>query len=269
MSGQIEMDLKRKNKNNDYEIYLFTVYYNNKIFSDIIKEHIHLNNIKKVIVFGLNDTELEDNDLIEVVDTKLGDINDITYNYIFDYMFKNYQNKICVLCRSDVYLINQNSLEFLPFYLKNNLCLCISSLNIDKDGNVSKDQNKMKSFYSLNQDCWILKPNCSINFNELEKFKFNLEKNELKLNYILNNNYKLLNDTENFKIICKIHKDNENLRKENENFDSKDTLVLPETLLMNKVSLDNLVKFLDMENMELYDLKTELLKKVIIKKGFL
>ena len=85
----------------------------------------------------------------------------------------------------------------------------------------------------------------------------------------MGNNYKLLNDTENFKIICKIHEDNEKLRKENENFDSKDTLVLPETLLMNKVSLDNLVKFLDMENMELYDLKTELLKKVIIKKGFL
>jgi hypothetical protein len=269
MVEQIEIDLKRKNKNNDYEIYLFTVYYDNEIFSDIIKEHTHLNNIKKIIIFGLNDTEVEDNDLIEVIDTGLDNINDITYNYIFDYMFKNYQNKICVLCRSDVYLINQNSLEFLPFHLKNNLCLCISSLNIDENGNVSKDQEKMKSFYSLNQDCWILKPNCSINFDDNNMIKFNLGKNELKLNYILNNNYKLLNDTENFKVICKIHKDNENLRKKNENFDSKNTLVLPETLLMNKVGLDNLVKFLNMNNMELYDLKTELLKKVIIKKGFL
>ena len=106
MVEQIEIDLKRKNKNNDYEIYLFTVYYDNKIFSDIIKEHTHLNNIKKIIIFGLNDTEVEDNDLIEVIDTGLDNINDITYNYIFDYMFKNYQNKICVLCRSDVYLIN-------------------------------------------------------------------------------------------------------------------------------------------------------------------
>lgn len=269
MTENIEIGLKRKDKNSNYEIYLFTVYYNNEIFSDIIKEHLHLNNVKKIIVFGTEDTKLEDNDLIEIVDTKLDNINDITYNYIFDYIFKNYQEKICILCRSDVYLINQNSLEFLPFHLKNNMCLCISSLNIDDNGNVSKDQNKMKSFYSLSQDCWILKPNCLINFNELENYKFNLEKNELKLNNILKNNYKLLNDTENFKIICKLHKDNKNLREENENFDGKDIKVLPETLLMNKVSLDNLVKFLDMENMELYNLKTELLKKVIIKKGFL
>ena len=273
-SDNIEINLNRKKKNS-YEIYLFTVMHTSQLYLEAMKYNMQLNNVKKVIIFAPSYAmnKLDDNNKMEIIDTGLVDINEITYNYIFDYIMKHYEGKVCILMRSDVYLENQNSLELLPFYLKNNVFLCISALSVNEDGQVSKDEDKMKTFYSMNQDCWIFIPNESnaIDFSSEKQVKFNVSRNEIVINKILDKKYNLINDTDNFRVM-KIVPKGENidkLRMEGEVDTSGGIKLLPETTVANKVNIENLIKFLELDEFELYKLKAELLEKVLIKRKHL
>jgi len=264
----IEYNLNRKNRNT-YEIYLFTVMYTKPVFLEVMKLNLGLHNVKQITIFGTPGLSLQDNEKINVVDVGLSDMSEITYNYMFDYIHKNYKGKVCILLRPDVYLENQTNLEFLPFYLKNKVFLCISAVLVDEDGNMSKEEDKMKSFYSMNQDCWIFRPSEDLDFMGVDKIKFNVSRNEVRINKILDVWYNLINDTDNFKILKKGHEGDCVLRVESDIDTSGGIKLLPETMVMNKVNIENLIKYLELDDFDLYNLKTELLKKVLVKKGII
>ena len=269
--NNIEINLNRKKKNS-YEIYLFTVTHTNQLYVNAMRHNMQLNNVKKVIIFAPSDAmdKLNNNNKMEIVDTGLSDIGEITYNYIFDYMTKHYEGKVCILMRSDIYLENQNSLELLPFYLKNNVFLCISALSVNEDGQISKDEDKMKTFYSMNQDCWIFIPLSSdaIDFSIEKQVKFNVSRNEIVINKILDKKYNLINDTDNFKVMKIVPKGEhvDKLRIEGEVDTSNGIKLLPETTVANKVNIEDLIRFLELDEFELYKLKADLLEKVLIKR---
>jgi hypothetical protein len=271
MNNDIEYNIFQKNKNN-YKIYLFTVMYDNPIFFEIIEKNLCLNNIEEIIIFS-NSLKLDnnfENDKIHIIKMEYNE-NEITYNMIFDYILNNYKNKTCILLRSDTYIENQVNLEFLPCYLQNNVFLCISSISIDDNGNMLKDDNKMKTFYSMNQDCWIFQPNENYDLDLLNKnpIKFNISRNEIFINKFLDKKYNLINDTENFKIMKKLHDDTNTLRIETKLNITDDIKLLPETTIVNKVNLENLIRYLELDEFDLYNLKSDLLKKVLIKNNFL
>ena len=275
LNENIEINLNRKKKNS-YEIYLFTVMYTNKVYLEAMRKNMQLNNVKKIIIFTPTEDmdKLECNDKMEIVNSGFNDISEITYNYMFDYIMKHYKNKVCILMRSDVYLENQNSLELLPFHLKNNVFLCISALSINEDGQVSKDEDKMKTFYSMNQDCWIFMPsdtNTGIDFSAEKQVKFNVSKNEIVINKILEKKYNLINDTDNFRVMKIVPKGEyiDKLRLEGEVDISCGIKLLPETMVANKVNIENMIRFLELDGFELYKLKADLLERVLAKRKLL
>ena len=260
MNNNIELNLSRKDKPN-YEIFLFTVFYNNQVFTETVNRNLKLKNLNSINIFvkrGL--VSNFENDKINFIEH---DLEEITYNFIFNYIFRNYRDKHCIVLRPDIFIENQVNLELLPFYLKNDVFLCISSVLVNNDGRMSKDGTRVKSFYSMSQDCWIFIPRYDIDVRE--NIPFNEEFNEIILNKCLSKRYKLVNDTNNFRVLCRIHDGGKDLRRINTRMDKfKNGFVsLPETMLINRVSVDTLISHLNMSDQDVYDLKCKLLHDIL------
>ena len=129
---------------------------------------------------------------------------------------------------------------------------------------VWKDPTKLKLFYSTSQDAWIFKTPIKLDFDKLPQIEFNVLQNELIFNYFINENNKLLNDTNSFKIL-KCHNDKLDLnylnKKTEENINTKK--YLPENLLFNKIPLTQFVQILKMSKEEIYKLKCQLFENKI------
>jgi hypothetical protein len=259
---EINFELKRnvKDKKN-INLFLFTVYYENNIFDEVLNRNLKLDRLEKLIIFVPTGFEKKYEDekieLLEIDD--LEDINEITYYDIFNEIYKKYKGKNCIVCRSDIFLLNNRNLEFLNVYLEKNNFLCLSSIlyNPEND-NLSKNTQLMRSFYSTSQDCWIFNFGKEIDLSCLKEILFNINGNETEFNYYLSKYYDLLNDTETFKILLYQHENNDNLRKNNDK-ELKNKLLLPETTIMNKMNFENLLKYLKLNEKEIYKLKCKII----------
>lgn len=261
---EINFELKKnvKEKKN-INFFLFTVYYENSIFDEVLNRNLKLDRLEKLIIFvptGFDKNyENEKIELLEIDD--LEDINEITYYDIFNKINENYKGKNCIVCRSDIFLLNNRNLEFLNVYLEKNNFLCLSSIlyNPEND-NLSKNTQLMRSFYSTSQDCWIFNFDREIDLSCLKEILFNIAGNETEFNYYLSKYYDLLNDTETFKILLYQHENYNNLRKKNEK-QIKNKLLLPETTIMNKMNFEHLLKYLKLNDKEIYKLKCKIISE--------
>jgi len=259
---EINFELKRSEKEKkNINFFLFTVYYENSIFDEVLSRNLKLERLEKLIIFvptGFNKNyENEKIELFEIDD--LEDINEITYYDIFNEIYKNYKGKNCIVCRSDIFLFNNRNLEFLNVYLEKNNFLCLSSILYNsKNDNLSKNTKLMKSFYSTSQDCWIFNFNKEIDLSYSKEILFNISGNETEFNYYLSKYYDLLNDTDTFKILVYYHENNDILRKNNDK-ELKNKLLLPETTIMNKMNFENLLKYLKLNEKEIYKLKCKII----------
>lgn len=259
---EINFELKRNEKEKkNINFFLFTVYYDNDIFDEVLKRNLKLDRLEKLIIFvakGFNKNyEDEKIELLEIND--LEDINKITYYDIFNKIYENYKEKNCIVCRSDIFLLNNRNLEFLNVYLEKNNFLCLSSIlyNTEND-NLSKNSQLMRSFYSTSQDCWIFNFNKEIDLSYLKEILFNIAGNEIELNYYLSKYYDLLNDTDTFKILVYQNENNGILRKKKKK-EIKNKLLLPETTIMNKMNFQHLLKYLKLNDKEIYKLKCKII----------
>lgn len=262
MNNNIELNLSKKDKPN-YEIFLFTVFYNNSVFTETVNKNLKLKNLNSINIFVKRGIVSDfENDMINFIEY---DLEEITYDFIFNYIFKNYKDKHCIVVRPDIFIDNQVNLELLPFYLKNDVFLCISSVLINNEGRMSKDRSRVKSFYSMSQDCWIFVPKYDIMIDD--NILFNEMYNEIILNKSLSKKYKLVNDTNNFRVLCKIHDDNNDLRKCNTSMDKfKNGFVsLPETMLINRINVESLMSHLNMSDQDIYNLKCKLVHDILEK----
>ena len=131
MNNNIELNLSKKDKPN-YEIFLFTVFYNNSVFTETVNKNLKLKNLNSINIFVKRGIVSDfENDMINFIEY---DLEEITYDFIFNYIFKNYKDKHCIVVRPDIFIDNQVNLELLPFYLKNDVFLCISSVLINNEG---------------------------------------------------------------------------------------------------------------------------------------
>ena len=268
METDISFELKRDEKmKKNVNFNLFTIFYDKEVFDNIIERNLKLNRLGLIHIFvekGFpeNLNEKYQTDKICLIETVYEDINEITYNYIFDFIFKHFQNETCVVIRPDIFLINNKGYEFIDIYLDKNNFLCLSSIFCDEKDQMSKNNILMRTFYSMAQDCWIFKTKEGVDFSEMDcDIKFNIRRNETKFNYFLAKYFDLINDTDTFKVLCRIHPDIGNLRLDEPEFTKEKTLLLPETPIMDKMSLDNLVKYLGLTDKELYKLKCSIITR--------
>jgi hypothetical protein len=262
METDINFELKRTNKIKDKNNFnLFTFFYNKNVFFDILEKNLKLNRLNKFYIFidkNFNEDLIKkyNQDKISLIKTDYNKFDDITYDYIFDYVFKNFDdNKSCIVIRPDIFLVNNKNLEFLDIFLEKNNFLSLSSIFCNEEGQMSKNNILMRTFYSLSQDCWIFKTGKEIDFTVLDGLKFNVRKNETKFNYLLSKYYHLLNDTETFKIMCKVHENLGDIRRDNKSFIRENIYLLPETPIMNKINLEQLVQYLNLSEKDKYKLK--------------
>ena len=262
METDIGFELKRKEKtNNKINFNLFTFFYNKNVFFDILERNLKLSRLKKLYIFvnkNFNEDLIKkyDIDKISLIKTEYDNFDDITYDYIFSYVYENFKdNENCIVVRPDIFLVDNKNLEFLDVFLEKNIFLSLSSIFCNEEGQLSKNNILMRTFYSMAQDCWIFKTGKEIDFTVLGGLKFNVRKNETKFNYLLSKYYNLLNDTETFKIMCKVHEDLGELRRDEDGFTRENTYFLPEYPIMNKINLEQLVQYLDLSEKDKYKLK--------------
>lgn len=265
-----------KKEYNDQYINLFVPIDGNKenitFFLECLKKSIDNNcNFKNIFLF-INKSKKEDQEIINnFIDSYNKDFiskiyfeDKLTFNFIFSYINSNFDsNNYNMVIRSNIIIPKQSILHILPYKLKDNNFYCLSSMETNNN-KVWKDPIKLKLFYSTSQDAWIFKTPIKLDFDKLPQIEFNVIQNELIFNYFINENNKLLNDTNSFKIL-KCHNKKLDLsylnKKTEENINTKK--YLPENLLFNKIPLTQFVQILKMSKEEIYKLKCQLFENKI------
>lgn len=266
------------NNNNKISIVTFFKNSENKILNVIQKkcilENLKNNNVNKLIVIGKNlNEELNDinNENIIIINHN----NNLSYKDLIEIINNKLINKIVCLLRSDIVLPNQQSLEELDldFYENPNEICAISRIERLINGMFVKSDKLNKILFSTEQDGWIFKSPLNINLEKLESIYFYDKYSELYFNYFLKiANYNLVNNTNKFKIIRILYENNienrilidnniqnniQNNIKNNEN----NIFLLPDNNSFDKISIENLINSLNLENKEIYNLKCELFNK--------
>ena len=229
------------------------------IFGNNLKENLHdiFNNIKKTIVLHDIDKNISYKDLIEISNTKL-------------------ENKIICILRSDIMLPNQNNLDYINIDLSiNNKDIYILS-RIDRmiNGNFIRSEKLNKILFSSEQDAILYKSPLIINNDDMLKMNtiyFYDKYSELYFNQILkNNNYEVINDTNKYKVIRLLYENNlENRLLINDEIkinNVDEVFLLPDNILIEKISIQQILNFTNIDDKELYNLKCEIFNKYLKKK---
>jgi len=249
----------------------------NIIQKKCIIENLKNKYINKVIVITNNDDMIHLKDILDTQYSKNLIIekftyNDASYKDIFEIINKKYNNHIFCILRSDIVLPNQDSLGdiLMEFEDNENKIYCISRIERLINGVLIKYDKLNKIFYSTEQDAWIFKSPLNINLDYFNNIYFYEKFSELALNNILkNNNYKIINDSNKYKILRILtdnniknrHILNNNYKKNN----IENLLILPDNDSFNKVSIEQLVQIINLDEKELYSLKCEIFNKYLKK----
>ena len=178
------------------------------------------------------------------------------------------------MLRSDIVLPNQQSLDELDleFYESPNEIYAISRIERLINGMFVKSDKLNKILFSTEQDGWIFKSPLNINLEKLEFIYFYNKYSELYFNYLLkNSNYNIINNTNKFKIIRILYENNiehrilidniENSAENNIKNNANNIFLLPDNNSFDKISIENLINSLNLDDKEIYNLKCELFNK--------
>lgn len=284
----IKLEYNKISKDYDDEKINILTYYKhydleilNIIQKKCIFENLKNKYVNKVIIIGnnlkesLKDILAENNEarklITEEIFIKEGFI-DITFKDIFEIINNKYNNKIFCILRSDIILPNQDVLGDVQIEIEeyNKKIYCISRVERLINGNLIKYDKLNKIFYSTEQDAWIFKSPLNIDLKLLENIYFYERFSELELNNILKiNNYKIINDTNKYKILRILTDNNiENRLILNINSVKKDInklFLLPDEDSFNKIPIEHLIKIFNLNEQELYNLKCNLFNKYLRK----
>ena len=281
----ILINFNKKNNNiideNYKKITIITYYkkYDFEILNIIQKkciiENIKNKNVYEICIIGEN-LEEEFKEIIN--EYKNINKNIILYQYSNYLTFKdlltiindNFKNKIICMLRSDIILPNQNDLDDIKLDLlstENREIYSLSRIERLVNGNLIKNNNLNKVLSSTEQDGWIFIAPLIINLESLENIYFYNKHSELYFNKLLkDNNYNIINNTNKYKIIRILYDNNLDnrllLKNDIVNFkDNPDIYLLPENNLIDKISLDNLLKLFNLDNNEIYNIKCDIFNK--------
>jgi hypothetical protein len=258
-----------------YDLELLNIIQKKCIFENLKNKYIN-----KVVVIGDKlDERLKDifkNNESKNLITEQFLINeefiDLSFKDIFEIINKKYINKVFCILRSDIILPNQESLEDIEIDMEeyDKKVYCISRIERLITGNLIKYDKLNKIFYSSEQDAWIFKSPLNINLELLKNIYFYERFSELELNNILKiNNYKIINDTNKYKVLRILTDNNIEYRQIlNVNSLKRDVntfFLLPDEDSFNKIPIDHLIKIFNLDEQELYNLKCDLFNKYLRK----
>jgi hypothetical protein len=246
-----------------------------------IIENLRNKNVIKVIVLGKNiNNELQDiinDNSYNISNLELIEYdNEVTYKDLLDTSNKLLKESIVCILKSDIILPNQNELENLNFdlsYYKNEI-YTLSRIERLINGNLIKSENLNRTLFSTEQDGWIFKTPINIDTNLFNNIIFYNKYSELYFNKILkSNNYNIINNSSKIKIIRILFENNmENriLLNNNVKIDNiDDVLLIPDSDIINKLSIDNLLNIFNINEKDINNIKCEIfnnyLKDMIIK----
>ncbi len=244
----------------------------NKLFNQyIIFHHNSMDMLKNYFKNELN------NDFIDkIIFIQNDEINPhiLKINKVIDYFNNNYIGDIIYLSRSDILIPIQNDIKNIQFKLfETNYIYAISRIERKLDGNVFKENSFNNLLYSHLQDLYIFRTPLKIDINNeiYNQLDFYENKFEILFNKILESSgYHIINDTTNCKILRIMSNNDVNERhimKEcNIEYKDYDCSYIAENSILNKFSLENYLKNLDLNEDELYLVK-QYIFKLFIKKN--
>jgi len=248
----------------------------NVIQKKCIIENLKNNNIDKLIIIGKNlQEELNDinNENKNIIFIEYPD--NLSYSTLIKLINEKLNDEIVCILRSDIVLPNQQSLNELEidFYENKNEIYSVSRIERLINGIFVKSEKLNKILFSSEQDAWIFKAPLKIDYTKLENIYFYNKYSELYFNYILKvNNYNLINNTNKFKIIRILYENNiENrilIQNNKINYFIKDPTnnshniyLLPDNNSIDKISIENLINSLKLDDKEIYNIKCDLFNK--------
>jgi hypothetical protein len=290
-SNQILNILVQKIKNNCINnidnnklhiITYFKFFENDEIMNSLqqkcISENINNKDVNSMTIVGKKLEKYFSNILISNKDIRLieNDETNISYSYLFNKVNEIYDNKIVCLIKSDIVIPNQDSLENIEFLFleKKNALLALSRFERMINGNIIKTQELNSIFYATEHDAYIFKTPININFNSMDNLYFYNQYSNLEVNNILiKNDYKLLNDTKNYRILRLCIDDDVGIRKLINNIDikeiNKDNIyLLPENIIFDNFNLQHLAMVLKMDEEEINEIKIYMLSVLFKKKNY-
>ena len=270
--------------NHNNKINIVTVFKNidNNILKIIqlkcIIENLNNTNIEKILIIGYNLDEILKEIMNQfpnkiIIYNKDGNISYKDILEIIHLKFKN--NSIIFLLMSDIIIPNQESLKNLNLelgILDKKEVYSISRLDKIYNGNIIKSNKLSKSFFSTEQDAWIFETPLILNDNSLNKLSnvyfYNYLSNLSFNNVINDNNYILINNTKKYKIIRFMLDNNLNNRtlidKDlNEVIDYDNIYILPSNENIDNISIEQLIKLINLNENDIYSIKCYLFNKFL------
>jgi len=284
---------KTKNENNDFihnsdnrKLHIITFFKEfeddnimNSLQQKCIIENINNKDVKSIAIIGKNLEKYFSNITISNKDIILIEYDDknISYSYLFNKVNELYDNKIVCIIKSDIVIPNQDSLENIEFLFleKKNTILALSRFERMCNGNIVKTQELNSIFYATEHDAYIFKtPLINIDFNSMDNLYFYNQYSNLEVNNILiKNDYKLLNDTKNYRILRLCIDNDIGVRKLINSIDIKEVnkdniYLLPENMIFDNFNLQHLAMVLKMDDEEINEIKIYMLLVLFRKKNY-
>ena len=288
----IDEKIKKKNIKLNYNK-IIKSYHNDKIYIityfkkfdldilNIIQKKCVIENLKnkyvdKLIVIGKNikeefkDLFFENNENNLILYEFYND--NLSFKNLLEIINNNYFDKIICILRSDIILPNQKELDDLNIELLSNDkdIYCISRIERLINGNLIKYDKLNRILFCTEQDAWIFKSPINITSNLLDENYFYDKYSELIFNHVLKeNNYKLINNTTKYKILRILYENNlENrLLMNDKNINIKNNLdniyLLPDNESFDKINIEQLIRSINIDSKELYDIKCYLFNKYL------
>jgi hypothetical protein len=283
---------KIKNENNDFihntdnsKLHIITFFKEfeddeimNSLQKKCIIENINNKDVKSIAIIGKNLEKYFSN--INVSNKNITlieyDVTNISYSYLFNKVNELYDNKIVCIIKSDIVIPNQDSLENIEFLFleKKNTILALSRFERMINGSIIKTQELNSIFYATEHDSYIFKTPIYFDFSYMDNLYLYNQYSNLEVNNILiKNNYKLFNDTKNYKILRLCIDNDIGIRKLINNIDIKDVNIdnlylLPENMIFDNFNLQHLSMILKMDDEEINDIKIYMLNVLFRKKNY-
>jgi hypothetical protein len=205
------------------------------------------------------------------------DDDNITFKDLFILSNEIFTNQIVMLVRSDVIVLNNPEFEnlYLDFLIHNRKIYTITRIERDMMGRFIRIAPNQNLFGGSEQDAWIYKTPIDIhkinNKELIENFDFNEKFSELYMNkYMIDNNYELINNSENLKVVRITNNPDLNIRefiKQPKQPLNKDNLYfLPDKSIINSLSFEQWLNVCQVSEDEKYYWKTVILNHNLKKK---
>jgi len=273
MNINLEINKKRKQNKNNY-LNIITYFRGRNIeecnhYFNCIKENLNNPIINNIICLTFPEKfsgeYLHTHPNSRIIVHLLEEIDKENYYNLFNYANNYNINEFCAIIRSDIVIQENEFMSFLPAFIQDKSIYAVSSINKLND-KMWKEKDKMNNFYSLNHDIWLFKSSLNIDLENMKKYDFNLSQNEGYINKILSEKYNLINDTENIKIFSiktdKTEQD-DRLRINDNTVNNEEIYLLPETEILKKISVDQLLQHFNIDPIDIYKLKCRIFTKKI------